>query len=113
MFRSILSKMVILFFVLSVLVLQSQAQGKLQFKQWVDPTESAFSLDVPTGWKISGGIKRASDTRSEITMQSPDGQIVVKIGDVNVHLSYVEPNQPLASLGYREGQMASATLQIR
>ena len=64
MFRKVLSKMCVLLFVISVLVFQSHAQAKLQFKQWVDPTESAFSLDVPVGWKISGGIKRASDTRS-------------------------------------------------
>ena len=113
MFRNILSKTPVLFFVITVLVFQIHAQTKLQFKQWVDPTESAFSLDVPVGWKISGGIKRASDTRSEIMMQSPDGQTIVKIGDVNIPLSYVELNQTLASLGYREGQMASNTLQIR
>jgi hypothetical protein len=113
MFRVVLSRMAILFFVVSGLISQTSAQEKLQFKQWVDPTESAFSLDVPVGWKISGGIKRASDTRSEITMQSPDNQIIVKIGDVNVPLSYVELSQTLASLGYREGQMASNTLQIR
>ena len=113
MFRENLSKITLLFSIITILVFQTHAQTKLQFKQWVDPTESAFSLDVPVGWKISGGIKRAADTRSEIMMQSPDGQTVVKIGDVNVPLSYLEPNQTLTSLGYREGQMASNTLQIR
>src|SRR4051812_33256648 len=113
MFGNAVSKTIFLIFVVSILTSQIRSQTKLQFKRWVDPTESAFSLDVPVGWKISGGIKRASDTRSEIMMQSPDGQIIVKIGDVNIPLSYVELNQTLASLGYREGQMASNTLQIR
>lgn len=109
-----LSKITFFIAVILTLTFQLRAQeGRLQFKKWVDPTESAFSLEVPVGWRISGGIKRASDTRSEITMQSPDGETIVKIGDVNVSLSYVELSPTLASLGYREGQMASATLQIR
>jgi hypothetical protein len=111
--KNIFSKMTLIIVGLMILVSDNSAQTKLQFKQWTDPTESAFSLDVPVGWKISGGIKRAADTRSEITMQSPDGQIVVKIGDVNIPTNYVELTPTLSSLGYREGQMASGTTQIR
>jgi len=81
----------------------------LQFGRWIDPTENAFSVEVPADWRVSGGIRRLSPTRrvDEIVAQSPDGQVTVRSGDVNVPTQYVEPNQTLMNLGNREGQMIS------
>lgn len=81
----------------------------LRFARWIDPTERAFSVEVPADWRVSGGIRRLSPTRrvDEIVAQSPDAQMTVRSGDVNVPTQYVEPNQTLMSLGYREGQMIS------
>ena len=91
----------------------SKPTDALQFQQWIDPTESAFSLDVPTTWKPSGGITRASGTtRSEIDIQSPDGQIKVQLNDAKFVIKYSEYSQSLADLGYQEGQMVSSDTQI-
>jgi hypothetical protein len=54
--------------------------------EWVEPTERAFSLPVPAGWPVEGGLKRvtALDLRSEVRAQSPDGSIYLQIGDLNL-----------------------------
>ncbi len=81
----------------------------LRFGRWIDPTERAFSAEVPADWRVYGGIRRLSPTRrvDEIVAQSPDGQVLVRSGDVNVPTQYVEPNATLISLGSRVGQMVA------
>ncbi|HEX8162684.1 MAG TPA: hypothetical protein VF538_12505 [Pyrinomonadaceae bacterium] len=86
----------------------------LQFQRWVDPTESAFSVEVPAGWRVWGGIKRAStiSRQQEVVAQSPDGQINVRSGDVRLPPQYIEPNQTLDSLGTHEGQLYPGTTSL-
>lgn len=86
----------------------------MQFSRWTDPTEHAFSAEVPADWRVSGGIRRFSPTRrsDEIVAHSPDGQVTVRSGDVNMQTQFVEPNQTLMSLGQVEGQMASGGFMI-
>lgn len=80
----------------------------MQFQTWTDPTEMAFSLEVPVGWRVFGGISRQSGVAmSEYIVQSPDGQVSVRSGDVNFPSKYTAPNMTLASLGTWEGQYAS------
>ncbi|HEY0078876.1 MAG TPA: hypothetical protein VGB73_09550 [Pyrinomonadaceae bacterium] len=88
--------------------------ASMQFQRWVDPTENAFSIEAPAGWRVSGGIKRERmiGRRSEFVAQSPDGQVTVRSGDVNVPDTYIEPSQTIMSLGYREGQMYSGGIPI-
>jgi hypothetical protein len=78
--------------------------AELQFMRWMDPTENAFTVEVPAGWRVSGGIKRIGTTAkvSEIVAQSPDGQIL-RSGDVSIPHQFMEPNATLDGLGYREG----------
>jgi len=81
--------------------------ASMRFKQWVDPTENAFSIEVPTDWGATGGVKR-SDVgikQSEWVASSPDGQVMIRGGDVSLPAQYVELNQAMAYEGYREGQM--------
>ena len=69
-----------------------------------DPAEQAFTIQVPKGWKITGGTYRFGklDPRIMIDMVSPDGKIDVRIGDY-----HVPPFAPLVptmiNLGWREG----------
>ena len=69
--------------------------------QFQDPFEHAFSLSVPQGWTVQGGLFRFgfSDERPMVSIKSPDGKIDLRIGDVTIP-SYTAPN------GYytREGQ---------
>lgn len=53
---------------------------------WVvmhDTRENAFSIEVPKGWKISGGAYRlgANNPRFLIDMTSPDGHTNLRVGD--------------------------------
>lgn len=86
----------------------------LQFQRWIDPTENAYSAEVPAGWRVSGGIKRIGTTGrvSETVAQSPDGQTTLRSGDVSVPHQFVEPNQTLFNNGMREGQWASGGFYI-
>lgn len=69
---------------------------------YTDPFEKAFSLEVPSGWTVQGGLFRMgySDERTMVNLKSPDGQIEIRFGDVSVP-SYTPPN-PYHS---REGEV--------
>jgi hypothetical protein len=76
----------------------------LNFVNWNDPHEGAFSVAVPQAWQVIGGAYRlsATDVRYALTMASPDGQLRVTVGDSNIPI-YTEPTPMLASAGLREG----------
>jgi hypothetical protein len=71
----------------------SAARPALAWTQFEDPFEHAFSVQVPQGWTVRGGLFRMgySDERPMVDVQSPDGKIAVRIGDVAVP-SYALPN---------------------
>jgi hypothetical protein len=72
----------------------SPVASGLNWTKFTDPNEKAFTLEVPAGWTVRGGIFRMgfSDTRSMLDMVSPDGRINVRLGDVAVP-TYVQPSQ--------------------
>jgi hypothetical protein len=82
----------------------------LEFQRWTDPAERSFSVEVPAGWHMSGGLRRAGTTSKliEVVAQSPDGQIV-RSGDVRIPYQFITPNETLARLGYGEGQLYPGT----
>ncbi len=95
-----------IWFVASSLALATSTMGEntpgVTWKEFQDPLEHAFTIDVPEGWVVKGGLFRLgySDTRPMIDIQSPDGRTDVRIGDVAIP-SYVVPNQ----LHAREGEV--------
>jgi hypothetical protein len=60
--------------------------------QFQDPLEHAFSVQVPQGWTVRGGLFRMgfSDERGMVDVKSPDGKVAVRIGDISVP-SYALP----------------------
>jgi hypothetical protein len=72
--------------------------------EWRDPLEGAFSCPVPRGWTVEGGLRRFSalDTRMEVVATSPDGRIVVRVGDASIP-PFELPTQFGISQGLREG----------
>jgi hypothetical protein len=74
-----------------------KAQGTGQITaDWVvvhDTIENAFSIEVPKGWKISGGAYRlgANNPRFVIDMTSPDGHTNLRVGDSAVP-AFTVPN---------------------
>lgn len=69
------------------------ANSKVAWSQFSDPFEHAFSVPVPQGWTVRGGLFRFgfSDERPMVDVRSPDGKIAVRLGDVSVP-SYALPN---------------------
>jgi hypothetical protein len=70
-----------------------QAAGPIAWIQFQDPMEKAFSLDVPKGWTVKGGMFRLgySDERPMVDLRSPDGTTEIRLGDVAIP-SYAVPN---------------------
>jgi hypothetical protein len=60
---------------------------------FIDPFENAFSVEVPQGWTVRGGLFRMgySDERPMVDLTSPDGQLNVRIGDLSIP-TYAIPN---------------------
>jgi hypothetical protein len=77
------------------------APGSVSF---TDPAEGAFSVTVPAGWKVSGGLYRFGplDPRVMVEIDSPDGQVRLRLGDAGVG-PYAVPDRTLIATGFREG----------
>ncbi|MDE3088635.1 MAG: hypothetical protein KGJ80_04535 [Chloroflexota bacterium] len=76
----------------------------LRFEKWSDPRESAFTLDVPSGWKVNGGLFRFSalDVREAVAISSPDEKILVTLGDSSLPRQ-ITPDSMSALGGLPEG----------
>ena len=87
----------------------ASAAVDLPMTTWTDPREGAFSLSVPQGWNVSGGLYRyaAVDVRPDVTVTSPDGSISVRIGDQRIP-SHTLPNPLLEMAHLRPGMMYDA-----
>lgn len=62
-------------------------------QRWTDPNEGAFSVEVPSGWQVTGGTFRPSSilTQAKVELSSPDGLVYAYFGDTFPW--FVEPNQ--------------------
>lgn len=60
--------------------------AKIQWLHYSDSAESAFTMDVPLGWQVQGGMYRFGyfDARWMMGVRSLDGKVVILISDVNV-----------------------------
>lgn len=58
------------------------SQASVTFIRYTDPAERGFSVDVPTGWRISGATRRVSaiDVTMMAVAVSPDNAIEVAVG---------------------------------
>ncbi len=80
------------------------AARELNFVNWSDPHESAFTVSVPQGWHAIGGGYRLSpvDARYSVSMVSPDGLVRASMGDSLVG-AFLQPTQALSAAGLGEG----------
>ena len=60
---------------------------------FTDPFEQSFSVEVPQGWTVRGGLFRMgySDERPMVDLTSPDGRVNVRLGDLSIP-TYALPN---------------------
>src|SRR6202451_3693400 len=68
--------------------------GNITWVKFTDPLEQAFTLEVPQGWTVKGGMFRLgySDHREMVDMTSPDGKINIRLGDLSIP-PYFLPHQ--------------------
>ena len=64
------------------------------WKEYNDPIERAFTVDVPQGWTAKGGLFRLgySDYRPMIDLKSADSRTNIRLGDLSIP-TYAIPNQ--------------------
>ena len=69
------------------------AQSPVSWVTVRDNREQAFSIEVPKGWKVYGGMFRFSsvDARPFADMTSPDGKTNIRVGDATIP-GYSVPN---------------------
>lgn len=72
--------------------------------RFTDPTENAFTLDVPQGWRVAGGVRRfaPSEAKTWVTAVSPDGGTEIFLGDPSIPLF----DLPNPAMGLQEGGQA-------
>jgi len=78
--------------------------SRTSFTRFRDPNEGAFSLDVPTGWRVQGGLIRKStlDVRPYLSLDSPDGSTLIRGRDPSIG-TFITPGQMLSVAGLTEG----------
>ncbi len=88
---------VILGFLLFVLCLgtaaNAQSPGGAEWIRYTDEAEGAFSMDIPAGYQVEGGLYRFGylDARWMMEIRSRDGMVTIRIDDPNVP-PYMSPS---------------------
>jgi hypothetical protein len=81
--------------------LQKPAVGNPMWVRYTDNAEGAFSMDVPVGWQVEGGMYRFGyfDVRWMMDIRSLDGKVIIRINDPNVP-PYVLPGPHSGPAGH-------------
>lgn len=80
-----------------------QSPSNLTFTSFIDPTERAFSVDVPQGWAIEGGMYDVFGTKLIFYgMVSPDESVLAFVGQTEILIS-LQPTPELTQAGYPDG----------
>ncbi len=69
-----------------------------------DPNENAFTVQVPAGWLVAGGLLRVNmgGTLTALEMRSPDGTIQIGLNDKDLP-NFILPVPMYTQLGMQEG----------
>lgn len=87
-----------------VLLSATPALARSPWVRFTDPTEHAFSIDVPQGWTVRGGMVRRSIMQAHpiISVISPRGTTQFVLGNVD-GWTYATTSPIGRRLGFREG----------
>jgi hypothetical protein len=86
---------------------QSNNAAAGRWAVFTDPAEHAFTIELPAGWSVNGGVRRVSDVYVPYWVRAvaPNDAIEIFFGDPDVPM-FTQPNQLLDMAGYREGTIA-------
>ncbi|RPI27665.1 MAG: hypothetical protein EHM61_07680 [Acidobacteria bacterium] len=84
---------------------QASAVAGIRWVSFRDPNEGAFTVEVPQGWTVNGGIVRrtTTETRTIINVTSPEQDCVILNGDAEIP-TYWEPDRMMQSGGWVVGR---------
>jgi hypothetical protein len=80
---------------------QRTSVGNPMWVRYTDNAEGAFSMDVPVGWQVEGGMYRFGyfDVRWMMDIRSLDGKVIIRINDPNIP-PYVLPGPHSGPAGH-------------
>lgn len=78
---------------------------QIHWAPYAEPTEHAFTVELPVGWPAQGGLKRLStgEVRPWLRASAPDGSAEIFIGDPELP-DFTLPTPALAASGLTEGK---------
>jgi hypothetical protein len=81
------------------------------YDSFVEPSERAFTMEVPDGWTTVGSLMRRSalEISPFVRTMSPDRMTYLMVGEPTL-LSYTPPSATTARLGWREGSLHNSGL---
>lgn len=81
------------------------AADQIHWAPYAEPTEHAFTVEIPVGWPAQGGLKRLStgEVRPWLRASAPDGSSEIFIGDPELP-DFTPPTPALAAAGLTEGK---------
>jgi hypothetical protein len=81
------------------------------YTRFVDPSENAFSMEVPNGWTAVGSLTRrgALEISPFVRALSSDKMTYLMVGEPTL-LTYTPPSPVTTRLGWREGSLHSSGL---
>ncbi len=92
----------------------TQAAAALpRMTKWREQTEGAFTIPIPEGWNVQGGILRISnnDVRGGIRLWSPDAASMIQFNDVRLDKVLVMGRTPMPQApmgrGWKQGRHQS------
>lgn len=96
-------------YISAIIYLAAMIPAMAQEVSWVtmqEGGEQSFSVEVPKGWKVTGGMFRFSpyEPRMWVEMVSPDGASTIRLGDPLAPKTYAVPNSLTARAGLTEGK---------
>ncbi|HYW71874.1 MAG TPA: hypothetical protein VE961_12620 [Pyrinomonadaceae bacterium] len=64
----------------------TETMNDIQFISWQEPAERSFTVDVPQGWQIVGGVNWVGPTNAQpfVRVRSPDEIVQVFVGDPDI-----------------------------
>ncbi|HWZ62479.1 MAG TPA: PDZ domain-containing protein [Steroidobacteraceae bacterium] len=76
----------------------AQGLNDVSWTSFTDPYENAFTIGVPRGWKVAGGVVRKNPLSPTLVLRvlAPDRRTLIAIGDPDS----VPYNQPIAARDY-------------
>jgi hypothetical protein len=83
----------------------SAGTSRVTFASWVEPRERSFTVDVPRGWEVDGGLNWTGpiDPQMFVHAKTTDGKVAIFVGDPDILPRQVPSPIGIMQSGVREG----------